>query len=76
MQHGIYLPPIGTFGDVRVLVEFACAAEAAGWDGFFLWDHIQYETPTPLADAWVVLSAVAASTSRITLGPLVTSRRT
>ena len=27
----------------------------SGWDGFFVWDHIQYEVPVPLADAWVSL---------------------
>ncbi len=72
MRHGIYLPPIGSFGDVHVLVDLAVAAEDAGWDGFFLWDHIQYETAVPLSDAWVALSAIAASTSTIRLGPLIT----
>jgi alkanesulfonate monooxygenase SsuD/methylene tetrahydromethanopterin reductase-like flavin-dependent oxidoreductase (luciferase family) len=37
-----------------------------------LWDHIQYERPVPIVDAWVTLSAIAASTSSIRLGPLVT----
>jgi alkanesulfonate monooxygenase SsuD/methylene tetrahydromethanopterin reductase-like flavin-dependent oxidoreductase (luciferase family) len=72
IRHAVYLPPIGSFGDVHVLVELAVAAESAGWDGFFLWDHIQYAHPVPLADAWVTLSAVAAVTSRIRLGPLIT----
>lgn len=72
VHHAIYLPPIGSFGDVHVLVELAVAAEEAGWDGFFLWDHIQYEEPVPLADAWVALSAIATSTSSIRLGPLIT----
>jgi alkanesulfonate monooxygenase SsuD/methylene tetrahydromethanopterin reductase-like flavin-dependent oxidoreductase (luciferase family) len=72
MRHAIYLPPFGSFGDVHALVDLAVAAEAAGWDGFFLWDHIQYEAPVPLADAWVALSAIAVSTSTIRLGPLVT----
>ena len=72
MHHAVYLPPIGSFGDVNVLVELAVTAEEAGWDGFFLWDHIQYERPVPLADAWVSLSAIAAMTSSIRLGPLVT----
>jgi alkanesulfonate monooxygenase SsuD/methylene tetrahydromethanopterin reductase-like flavin-dependent oxidoreductase (luciferase family) len=72
VRHGIYLPPIGSFGDVHALVELAVGAEEAGWDGFFLWDHIQYERPVPLVDAWVTLSAIAVSTSAIRLGPLVT----
>ena len=72
MQHAIYLPPIGSFGDVHLLVELAQATEEAGWDGFFLWDHIQYEHPVLLADAWVALSAIASTTTSIRLGPLVT----
>jgi len=72
VHHAIYLPPIGAFGEVHVLVDLAAAAEEAGWDGFFLWDHIQYEVPVPLADAWVSLSAIAVSTSTIRLGPLIT----
>ena len=72
MRHAVYLPPIGTFGDVHLLVELAAGAEEAGWDGFFLWDHVLYDAPVPLVDAWVALSAVAASTTRIRLGPLVT----
>ncbi len=72
VRHAVYLPPFGSFGDVHALVDLAVAAEEAGWDGFFLWDHIQYEEPVPLVDAWVALSAVAASTSTIRLGPLIT----
>jgi len=72
VRHAIYLPPIGAFGDVHVLVDLAAAAEEAGWDGFFLWNHIQYSTPLPLVDTWVSLSAIAVSTSTIRLGPLIT----
>jgi alkanesulfonate monooxygenase SsuD/methylene tetrahydromethanopterin reductase-like flavin-dependent oxidoreductase (luciferase family) len=72
MRHGMYVPPIGSTGDVHALVELAVAAEEAGWDGFFLWDHILYEAMVPLSDAWVALSAIAASTSTIRFGPLVT----
>ena len=49
-----------------------------GWDGVFLWDHIRYRPPVrAVADPWVALSAIAAHTERIRLGPLVTplSRR-
>ena len=64
----MYLPPIGSFGDIHALVDLAVAAEEAGWDGFFLWDRIQYEAPVPLSDAWVTLSAIAASTSTVPEG--------
>ncbi|MGH9185292.1 MAG: LLM class flavin-dependent oxidoreductase [Acidimicrobiales bacterium] len=72
MRQGIYLPPIGNFGDVHVLVELALIAEQAGWDGFFLWDHVHYDPPAPLADAWISLAAIAGATTTIRLGPLIT----
>ena len=72
MRHAVYLPPFGSFGDVHALVELAVAAEDAGWDGFFLWDHILYEADVPFVDSWIALTAIASATSRIRLGPLVT----
>ncbi len=48
-------------------------AEEAGWDGFFLWDHLWFNwQPIPIADPWTVLSAAAVRTSRIKLGTNVT----
>ncbi len=72
MRYALYAPPFGTFGDVGLLVELARAAEGAGWDGFFLWDHLLYETDVPFVDAWIALAAIAAATDRIHIGPLVT----
>jgi alkanesulfonate monooxygenase SsuD/methylene tetrahydromethanopterin reductase-like flavin-dependent oxidoreductase (luciferase family) len=46
-------------------------AEAAGWDGVFLWDHV-LAGDLPIVDTWTALAAIAASTSRIRLGPTVT----
>jgi alkanesulfonate monooxygenase SsuD/methylene tetrahydromethanopterin reductase-like flavin-dependent oxidoreductase (luciferase family) len=39
-RFGVYLPPSGPFGDPAVLVDLAVRAEASGWDGVFLWDHL------------------------------------
>jgi hypothetical protein len=64
-RHATYLPPIGSFGDIHALVDLAVGAEQAGWDGFFLWNHIQYECPIPLSDAWVALSAPGPQILRI-----------
>jgi alkanesulfonate monooxygenase SsuD/methylene tetrahydromethanopterin reductase-like flavin-dependent oxidoreductase (luciferase family) len=67
------LPNIGDYGDPALLVDLARAAEAAGWDGVFLWDHIVYrEQGWPAADPWVTAGAIAASTERVRLGVLVT----
>ena len=56
------------------MVELALSAEDRGFDGFFVWDHVLRPgaPPVAIADPWVVLAAVAAATSRIRLGPMVT----
>lgn len=41
MRFAIYVPCYGeTYGDPAVLCDLAVEAEAAGWDGFFMWDHV------------------------------------
>ena len=55
------------------MAELAASAEARGWDGFFVWDHVAYREPVrALADPWVTLAAVATATERMTIGALVT----
>jgi len=63
-------PPFADFFDPRTLAALAAEAEQAGWDGFFLWDHVLL-WPTPLADPWIALAAIALNTTRIRIGPLV-----
>jgi alkanesulfonate monooxygenase SsuD/methylene tetrahydromethanopterin reductase-like flavin-dependent oxidoreductase (luciferase family) len=72
VKYAVYVPPFATFGDVNLLVDLAGTAEQAGWDGFFLWDHLLYHDDVPFVDAWVALAAIAAATERIRLGPLIT----
>ncbi len=74
MKFGIDLPNFGDFGDPILLLDLALVAEAAGWDGFFLWDHLVAGDieGEPMTDPWVVLSAIAARTERIRFGPMVT----
>lgn len=73
MKHGLFLPPFGDLAEPARMVELAVAAEEAGWDGLFLWDHITYRDPaTHLADPWVVLAAVAQATERLRLGTMIT----
>lgn len=77
-KRGLYLPPFDELVDPRTLVELARRAEAGGWDGFFLWDHVNYRPPVEaVADAWIALAAIAGATERIRIGPLITplSRR-
>ena len=72
MRFGLDLPPFGPFSDARTLAELAREAEDAGWDGFFIWDHMLHEADLPIADPWIALTAIAMSTERIRFGPLVT----
>ena len=73
MRHGLFLPPFDELADPHRLVELAVLAESTGWDGFFLWDHLTYPAPvSAIIDPYVCLSAVAAATSRIALGPMIT----
>jgi alkanesulfonate monooxygenase SsuD/methylene tetrahydromethanopterin reductase-like flavin-dependent oxidoreductase (luciferase family) len=70
VKFGFYTSNSGSTGDPALVVELALRAEAAGWDGFFLWDHLNASRP-PVSDPWVMLGAVAARTERIELGPLI-----
>lgn len=72
MRYGICLANIGTYADPRVSVRVAHAAEASGWDGLFIWDHLAFVWGPPAADPWIVLAAIASATERIRLGTAVT----
>lgn len=78
MKRGIAMPCFGS--DPTVLIDLACDAENAGFDGVFLWDHMLFansgEGPEIL-DPWSVLAVIASRTKRIRLGTIVTpvSRR-
>jgi alkanesulfonate monooxygenase SsuD/methylene tetrahydromethanopterin reductase-like flavin-dependent oxidoreductase (luciferase family) len=74
VRYGVSVPNFGVGVDARAIAELAREAEEAGWDGFFLWDHLLAFSPgpVPVVDPWVALTAVALSTSRVLLGPMVT----
>ena len=71
VRYGLYLPAFGPFGDPAVLVDLAVRAEASGWDGVFLWDHLVREA-LPIADPWTTLGAIAQATRELRFGPMVT----
>jgi alkanesulfonate monooxygenase SsuD/methylene tetrahydromethanopterin reductase-like flavin-dependent oxidoreductase (luciferase family) len=61
--------------DPMELARLGIEAERAGFDGFFLWDHMVFSNTgegPPIVDPWLVLAVVAASTSRIRLGTMIT----
>ena len=73
MQHAVFIPPFDALADPAAVADLAAEAEQAGWDGFFVWDHIAYRAPvTAVADPWVALTAVACATSQLRMGPMVT----
>src|SRR5919204_1760866 len=72
MRYGICLANIGTYSDPRVGVRVAETAEAAGWDGVFIWDHLAFVWGAPAADPWITLAAIASATSRVRIGTAVT----
>jgi alkanesulfonate monooxygenase SsuD/methylene tetrahydromethanopterin reductase-like flavin-dependent oxidoreductase (luciferase family) len=73
MRTGIFLPPFDGAADPRFLTALAADAEANGWDGFFLWDHVMYRPPVEeVADPWIAMAAIAMATERVRFGALVT----
>ena len=74
VRYGLSMPNFGEGIDAGAIAGLARDAEDAGWDGFFLWDHLLAFTPgpVPVVDPWIALTAAAMNTGRIRLGPMVT----
>ena len=79
MRIGVTLPmsqdddggPFPTYDDIRA---FAQAAEGAGLDSVWGYDHLMFrddDGDTGIHESWTVLSALAEATSRVRLGILV-----
>lgn len=76
MRRGVICPNVGDPSD---LLDFAREVESLGWDGLFVWDHVQMYAAEglELLDPWVLLTVVASGTEKLDLGAMVTpiSRR-
>lgn len=73
MRWGLSISLSGHLADPGLLAEVALAAEQAGWDGVFVWDHLWNRTLVPFADPFVTLAAIAMATERVSIGTLVTA---
>ena len=71
MRYGLSIPNFGDTWHPETLATYAKEAEAAGWDGFFIWDHVLMGN-LPTADSWIAMTAIALNTQHIKIGPLVT----
>lgn len=73
MRVGLVLPLASS--DAERVLSFARQAEELGFDGVFAFDHLfppRAAPDRPALEAYATLSAVAAVTSRMTVGTLVT----
>ncbi len=74
VQFGLQLwPQRTTWPEYR---ESALAAEAAGWDSIWTWDHllaIQGPWDQPILDGWSLVTAAAAITRRVRVGMMVSA---
>lgn len=73
MRFGVYIPLSGEY-DIRSLAALAVEVEEAGWDGLFVWDNLAatFDGSGRVADTTVALSVIAAATTRVRFGALVT----
>ena len=73
MRYGCVINGAKSF---NAFLDLACETEAAGWDGFFLPDGLAIKN-IELFDPWVMMGAIAARTTRIRFGAMITpvSRR-
>jgi alkanesulfonate monooxygenase SsuD/methylene tetrahydromethanopterin reductase-like flavin-dependent oxidoreductase (luciferase family) len=73
MRSGLFLPLFDQLADPALVARLAAEAEEAGWHGVFVWDHVRFREPVvDVSDPWITLAAIAAATTGVRLGPMVT----
>jgi alkanesulfonate monooxygenase SsuD/methylene tetrahydromethanopterin reductase-like flavin-dependent oxidoreductase (luciferase family) len=72
LRSALWLPLFDDLANPKVVARLAADAEAAGWDGCFVWDQLCWRAPVrQVADPWIALTAIATATERLRLGPMV-----
>jgi len=69
MRSGLFLPLFDELADPALVARLAGEAEAVGWHGLFVWDHVRWREPVvEVADPWITLAAIAATTTGVRIG--------
>ena len=68
VRHAVAVTGFGSYAAAGVVATIASTAEASGWDGLFIWDHLGWVEGIPCGDPWISMTAAAAVTSRLRLG--------
>ena len=71
MKCGISISNFGVTAKPQDYSKLAKAAEDSGWDGFFLWDHLNFGRGTNILDPWILMAVVAQTTEKMTIGTAV-----
>lgn len=73
LRSALWLPLFDDLADPLVVARVSAEAEAAGWDGVFVWDQLCWPAPVSnVADPWLTLAAIAVATEHVRIGPMVT----
>jgi alkanesulfonate monooxygenase SsuD/methylene tetrahydromethanopterin reductase-like flavin-dependent oxidoreductase (luciferase family) len=73
VRFGVFCANYGFLGEPRTVIDLALESEAAGWDGFFLYDHIMVIEGRAVrsVDPWTVLAVIGERTG-LCFGPMIT----
>ena len=74
VKFGIYIANHGITSNPQDYVKLAKIGKECGWEGFFIWDHVflPWSPNEDVLDPWVILSAIATQTEKLTIGTTVT----
>jgi len=72
MKCGISIANFGVSSRPQDYARLAKAVEEAGWDGLFVWDHLNFGRGRDILNPWILLAAIAIETEKLTIGTAVT----